>query len=419
MGMDARVIVIGGGAAGMMAAGQAALNGTKVLLLEKNERVGRKIAISGKGRCNLTNVENVTDFIKHYPGNGRFLHGILRDFDNVSLCDFFARYGVETKVERGGRVFPVSDDAEAIVGALGKFLGDTGVEVRTERTVEKIKVANGVVEGVLSSDDFFPAKAVIVCTGGASYPGTGSTGDGYRFAREMGHKVVTPRPSLVPLKAVEPWVKELQGLTLRNVEASVWFGEKRHAREFGEMLFTHFGVSGPIILTLSRLVGDALGRGENVRLEINLKPALTPEQLDIRLQRDFQQFSNKQFKNSLAELLPKSLIPVIINLSGINPEKEVHQITRDERKKLARLLQALPLTVTATLPFATAIVTAGGVEVKEINPKTMASKIIKGLYWAGEVVDVDGVTGGYNLQAAFAMGYRAGKAAGDYALFTV
>lgn len=419
MGMDARVIVIGGGAAGMMAAGQAALNGTKVLLLEKNERVGRKIAISGKGRCNLTNVENVTDFIKHYPGNGRFLHGILRDFDNVSLCDFFARYGVETKVERGGRVFPVSDDAEAIVGALGKFLGDTGVEVRTERTVEKIKVANGVVEGVLSSDDFFPAKAVIVCTGGASYPGTGSTGDGYRFAREMGHKVVTPRPSLVPLKAVEPWVKELQGLTLRNVEASVWFGGKMQAREFGEMLFTHFGVSGPIILTLSRLVGDALGRGENVRLEINLKPALTPEQLDIRLQRDFQQFSNKQFKNSLAELLPKSLIPVIINLSGINPEKEVHQITRDERKKLARLLQALPLTVTATLPFATAIVTAGGVEVKEINPKTMASKIIKGLYWAGEVVDVDGVTGGYNLQAAFAMGYRAGKAAGDYALFTV
>lgn len=419
MEMDARVIVIGGGAAGMMAAGQAALNGTKVLLLEKKERVGRKIAISGKGRCNLTNVENVTDFIKHYPGNGRFLHGILRDFDNVSLRDFFARYGVETKVERGGRVFPVSDDAEAIVGALEKFLGDTGVEVRTERTVEKIKVTNGVVEGVLSRDEFFPAKAVIVCTGGASYPGTGSTGDGYRFAREMGHKVVTPRPSLVPLKTVEPWVKELQGLTLRNVEASVWFGEKRHAREFGEMLFTHFGVSGPIILTLSRLVGDALGRGENVRLEINLKPALTPEQLDIRLQRDFQQFSNKQFKNSLAELLPKSLIPVIINLSGINPDKEVHQITRDERKKLAGLLQALPLTVTATLPFATAIVTAGGVEVKEINPKTMASKIIKGLYWAGEVVDVDGVTGGYNLQAAFAMGYRAGKAAGDYALFTV
>jgi len=414
-----QIIVVGGGAAGMMAAGQAALEGAQVLLLEKTERLGKKIAISGKGRCNLTNEENISEFIKHYPGNGRFLYSALREFDNVELRRFFAGYGVETKVERGGRVFPVSDDAEVVVKALQHFLREAGVKVQLKCPVERVIAHEGQVRAVQTAFGQTTAEAVIVCTGGASYPGTGSTGDGYRLARELGHQVVTPRPSLVPLRTAETWVRELQGLSLRNVEASLWFAGKKQASEFGEMLFTHFGVSGPIILTLSRAAGDALREGEKVTLQIDLKPALTFEQVDLRLQRDFQQFSNKQFKNSLNELLPQSLIPVVISLSGINPEQVVHQITREERKRLVKLLKELTLTITSTLPLATAIVTAGGVDVKEIDPKTMASRKIDGLYWAGEVVDIDGVTGGYNLQAAFAMGYRAGRAAAQQVLAPV
>ncbi len=413
-----QVIVVGGGAAGMMAAGQAALGGAEVTLFEKKERVGRKIAISGKGRCNLTNVEDVSGFIKHYPGNGRFLQGALHDFDNGRLREFFAQFGVKTKVERGGRVFPVADDAEAVVKALSKFIGEAGVRVVPAKPVDKILVSGGTVEGVRAGGAAWEAQAVIVCTGGASYPGTGSTGDGYRFARDLGHRVIDPRPALVPLRTAEEWVHEVQGLALRNVEATLWAGDKQQAQEFGEMLFTHFGVSGPVILTLSRMAGDLRRQGQNVVLAINLKPALTPEQLDQRLQRDFQQFSNKQFRNALGELLPKSLIPVIIALSGIDPERVVHQITREERQKLRGLLQGLKLTVTETLPIAAAIVTAGGVDVKEIDPKTMASKKASGLYWAGEVIDVDGVTGGYNLQAAFATGYRAGRAAARQVLET-
>lgn len=410
------VIVIGAGAAGLMAAGQAASTGAKVLLLEKKEMPGRKIAISGKGRCNLTNAENVSDFIRNYPGNGRFLNGILREFDNVRLREFFAHYGVESKVERGGRVFPVSDDAEAVVQALLHFIDEAGVELKTNQTVEEILIKNGKVEGVkLTSNSIIKAGAVITCTGGSSYPGTGSTGDGYRFAERLGHHLISPRASLVPLRTAEKWVQEVQGLSLRNVEASLWYGGKKQKTEFGEMLFTHFGVSGPIILTLSRWAGEAILKGEKVELQINLKPALTSEQLDLRLQRDFQKYSNKQFKNALDELLPQSLIPVIIQLSQIPPERVIHQITREERKRLVQLLQGLKLTVLGTLPLAAAIVTAGGVDVKEIDPKTLASKRIPGLYWAGEVVDVDGVTGGYNLQAAFAMGYRAGRAAAKYA----
>ena len=416
---DYHVIVVGGGAAGMMAAGQAAKSGAKVLLLEKKEHLGRKIAISGKGRCNLTNEENVSDFISHYPGNGRFLHGILREFDNVALREFFASYGVETKVERGGRVFPISDDAEKVVEALKAFLADKGVHVRSGIAVEEILVENGQVKGVRGGQRQYLAPSVIVCTGGSSYPATGSNGDGFRFARKMGHSVITPRPALVPLKTAEDWVKELQGLALKNVEASLWIGGKKKNAEFGEMLFTHFGVSGPIILTLSRQAGDALRGGEQVELRINLKPALSPEQLDARVQRDFQKYSNKQFKNALDDLLPQSLIPVIIRLSGINPEGVVHQISREERKRLVELLQVLPIAITETLTIETAIVTAGGIDVKEINPKTMASKRVEGLYWAGEVVDVDGITGGYNLQAAFAMGYRAGRSASDSALSLV
>ncbi|AFQ43119.1 NAD(P)/FAD-dependent oxidoreductase [Desulfosporosinus meridiei] len=407
------VIVVGGGAAGMMAAGQAASEGARVLLLEKKERLGRKIAISGKGRCNITNVENVSDFISHYPGNGRFLHGILRDFDNVALREFLANYGVETKVERGGRVFPVSDDAEKIVEAFIIFLKKMGVIIKSGISVEEVLVEDGHVVGVTGNGQKYSAPHVVICTGGASYPATGSNGDGFRFARKLGHSVITPRPALVPLKAAEGWVKELQGLSLRNVEASLWIGGKKQHSEFGEMLFTHFGVSGPIILTLSRQAGDALREGKKVQLKINLKPALTNEQLDLRVQRDFQKYSNKQSKNAFDDLMPQSLIPVLIRLSGINPDGVVHQISREERKALVKLLQELSITITDTLSMETAIVTAGGINVKEINPKTMASKCVEGLFWAGEVVDVDGITGGYNLQAAFAMGYRAGRAAGN------
>ncbi|AGA69778.1 flavoprotein, HI0933 family [Desulfitobacterium dichloroeliminans LMG P-21439] len=412
-----RVIVIGAGAAGLMAAGQAALAGAEVIVLEKKGRPGRKIAISGKGRCNLTNAENMGNVIENYPGNGRFLHGILREFDNVRLREFFAYYGVETKVERGGRVFPLSDDAEQIVEALLKYIMDAGVELATEQTVEEVLLQEGEVRGVrLSNGKIIEGKSVIICTGGGSYPATGSNGDGYRMARKLGHKVITPRPSLVPMRTYEDWVTQVQGLALRNVEASLWYGEKKQKTEFGEMLFTHFGVSGPIILTLSRWAGEALAKGNKVQLTINLKPALTSEQLDQRVQRDFKKFLNKQFKNSLDEMLPKSLIPVIIQLSEIPPERAVNSISREERKRLVQLLQVLPLTITETLPLAAAIVTAGGVDVKEIDPKTMASKKVQGIFWAGEVVDVDGVTGGYNLQAAFAMGYRAGRAAGEYVL---
>ncbi len=415
-----QIIVVGGGAAGMMSAGQAAKGGARVLLLEKKEQVGRKIAITGKGRCNLTNVGNVSDFISHYPGNGRFLHGILRGFDNVALRAFFAGYGVETKVERGGRVFPVSNDAEIVVNALKTFLTETGVTVQSGTTAAEILVEDGHAAGVQTvNQKRYKAPAVIVCTGGSSYPATGSSGDGFRFARKIGHKVITQRPALVPLKTAEEWVKELQGLALRNVEAALWIDGKKKQTEFGEMLFTHFGVSGPIILTLSRQAGDALRGGKQVELHINLKPALSFEQLDVRVQRDFQKYSNKQFKNALDDLLPQSLIPVMIRLSEINPERVVHQINREERKHLVGLLQKLPVTITETLPLEAAIVTAGGIDVKEINPKTMASKRVEGLYWAGEVVDVDGITGGYNLQAAFAMGYRAGRSACDFVLSRV
>lgn len=407
-----QVIVVGGGAAGLMAAGQAALNGAEVLLLEKKDKLGRKIAISGKGRCNLTNERNVEDFIACYPGNGRFLHGIIREFDNISLRQFLAQYGVETKVERGGRVFPVSGDAEVVVDALLSFVRQAGVRIKTAQAVESILSSEGQVRGVkLAGGEILPAAAVIIATGGASYPGTGSNGDGFKWARTLGHTVVEPRPALVPLRTAETWVKDLQGLSLRNVEAMLVVEGKNQAGEFGEMLFTHFGVSGPIILTLSRQAGDALRQGRQVELNINLKPALTPEQLDARVQRDFQKFSNKQLKNALDELLPQSLIPVLIALAQIDPDRVVHQITKEERRRLTELIQKLPLTIKDTLPIAAAIVTAGGVSVKEINPKTMESKKISGLYWAGEVVDVDGVTGGYNLQAAFAMGYRAGRAA--------
>lgn len=422
--MHKPVVVIGGGAAGMMAAGRAAQLGAQVLLIEKNNALGRKIYISGKGRCNVTNAGSVREFIENYPDNGHFLYSALNRFSNEDLVAFLESLGVPLKTERGGRIFPLSDRSADIIAAFSKYLEQGGVEIRLQETVLGIVEEQKEVKGVNTSRGYIPAQSLIVTTGGKSYPGTGSTGDGYRWAEELGHNIIPLRPALVPLNIKENWVTSLQGLSLKNVEVVLKVGAgtspgnkglpedgKVLAREFGEMLFTHFGVSGPIILTLSRKVVDT-GRRENLILSVNLKPALDEETLDQRVQRDFQKYLRKQIKNALDDLLPKRLIPVILELSHINPEKFVHQITRLERGELVKKIQALSMTVKGPRSLDEAIVTAGGVDLKEINPKTMESRLIKGLYFAGEVLDIDGYTGGYNLQAAFSTGFVCGQAAG-------
>lgn len=407
------VIVIGGGPAGMMAAAVAAQNGARVTLLEKKDRVGRKLRITGKGRCNITNAADREEFIDGYAGNGRFLYSALNQFSNRDLIDFIEKRGLKTRVERGKRVFPQTDNAEDVVRVFYENLIGQGVEVRTSTGVKSIRLEGGSVTGVRTADGLLNCQAVIVATGGMSYPGTGSTGDGYNWARQAGHHIVEPRPGLVPLVAEENWVKDLQGLTLKNVKAaSLGADGKTINHDFGEMIFTHFGVSGPIILSMSRDIGEYIySQKKKPRLVIDLKPALDEEKLDLRLQRDLEKYSRRQFKNSLDDLLPRKLIPVIVNLSGIDEEKESSQISRKERKNLLDCLKKLTLTINDTRPIAEAIVTAGSVDVKEINPGSMESKLVKGLYFAGEVLDVDGYTGGFNLQAAFSTGYAAGKAA--------
>lgn len=395
----------------MMAAGQAAAAGAAVTLLERNDRVGRKLAITGKGRGNVTNTADIEDIVAQFPGNGTFLYGALYRFTNDHVREFFASLGVPTVEERGGRVFPASQKASDLVAAMERFLAQHGVRIQKGRRVSEIIVADGQVHGVLCGGEKFAAETVILATGGASYPATGSTGDGYRLAEKVGHSIVQPRPALVPLVTEEPWVRELTGLALKNVIASVLVDGRVVAEEFGEMLFTHYGLSGPIILTLSREVVKALECGKRPIIAINLKPALTMEQLDARLLRDFQKYSRKQFKNSLDELLPQKLIEPVVALAGIPPELPVNQVGRQQRQKLCEVLTALPLTVTGIRSLREAIVTAGGVAVKEIDPTTMESKLVNGLYFAGEVVDIDGNTGGYNLQAAFSTGYVAGISA--------
>jgi predicted Rossmann fold flavoprotein len=399
-----------------MAAVSAANNGADVLLLEKMSSPGRKILITGKGRCNFTNRCELAEFPKYFPNNAAFLYSALRALDNQELIDFFAARGVPSKVERGGRLFPVSDKASDIVGALEKAVRQAGVRIKTNCAVQSIRTEGSRVTGVVCGTEFFPAESVILATGGLSYPGTGSTGDGYRMAKELGHSVTPLAPALVPLETVESWVKELQGLALKNVEAVIRVNGRKVHSEFGEMMFTHFGISGPIVLSLSQAVSKALKQTPmpEIVAEINLKPALTPETLDKRLQRDFSAFVRKQFKNALGELLPNKLIPVIIGLSGIQPEKHVHQITREERRHLVELLQNLRITIRGTRPVAEAVVTAGGVNVKEIMPKTMGSRLVSGLFFAGEIIDVDGYTGGFNLQAAFSTGFVAGCAAASF-----
>lgn len=404
-----RVVVIGGGAAGLMAAVIAGREGAKVTLLEKMNYVGKKMGITGKGRCNITNACDMSDFIKNTPGNGKFLYGAYERFTNEDLLQLLHDAGLETKVERGGRVFPASDSALDVRNTFMKLMKHYGVDVHLEEPVKKLLVDDGVVTGVVTDKETYHADAVVIATGGKSYPATGSTGDGYMLAAQVGHKITDIRPSLVPIVTEESWVKDLMGLSLRNVELSVVAKNKVQAKMFGEMMFTHFGITGPIVLSLSHTVGKLMRKKNigTIGLDINLKPALSPEILDKRLQKDFDLYSKKQLINGMKDLLPSRLIPLIIELVGIDPQKPINQISKEERQQIGYMLQHMPLTVKGLRPVEEAIVTAGGISLKEFNPKTMESKLVKGLYGAGEVLDIDAFTGGYNLQAAFSTGYVA------------
>ena len=418
-----QVIVVGGGAAGLMAAGQAAELGADTLLLEKMDRPGRKLYITGQGRCNLTNVAPLSEFITHFGPNGRFLRQAFSRFFTSELVAFFEGLGVRTVTERGGRVFPASGRAHDVVDALIWWVSKRGATLRTRSPVEGLLVEGGRVVGVqvarASSQKTSTgllranvrADAVIVATGGASYPATGSTGDGYRLAESVGHTIVPIRPALVPLETAGDVAPRLQGLSLRNVTVRVWVNGKKRAEIFGEMLFTHFGLSGPIILSLSRQVVDALRLGQDVTLSIDLKPALDEHTLDARLLRDLDAHGKQQFDTLLRGLLPRKLIPVCMDLTSISPDKVGHQITAQERKRLQTWLKDFRLEVTGYRPFTEAIVTAGGVDTREVDPRTMASRLVEGLYFAGELLDVDADTGGYNLQAAFSTGWIAGRSA--------
>lgn len=412
--MMKKIIVIGGGAAGLMAAIHAAKQGAQVTILEKMNRVGKKMLITGKGRCNITNNADIPTIIKNMTGNGKFLYSAIHQYSNDDVVAFFHELGVPTKIERGGRIFPESDKAADVVGAMLRALHRLNVSILTEEAVAQVNIENQKIVSVKTqTGKIYFADAVILATGGASYPGTGSTGDGYSLAEKVGHSIVEIRPSLVPLEVEEEWIKELQGLSLRNVRVTVFSGESKIGEDFGEMIFTHFGVSGPIILSLSKVVDQHLMKNKTVNLSINLKPALTIEMLDKRIQRDFEKFSRKQIKNSLGELLPAKLIDIVIDLSYIDPDKPIHQITKEERTRLIEVIMGLTVTITKTRPIAEAIVTTGGVNVREINPKTMKSKLVENLYFAGEVIDIDGYTGGFNLQAAFSTGYIAGQCAAN------
>ena len=408
-----KVAIIGGGAAGLLAGIAAAQNGAQVTIFEKMRLPGKKIMITGKGRCNITNACEIPEFIKNIPGNGRFLNSALHRFTNDDIVLLLESHGLQTKVERGGRIFPVSDKAKDVVDTLVKIFTEAGGRLQLDTKVIEILAKDGQVTGVKTISGVYPADAVILAAGGASYPGTGSDGGGAKLAAKLGHKIVPLRPSLVPLESDYPYVDDLQGLSLRNVQGTLTADGEKIGSEFGEMLFTHFGVSGPIILSLSNLAAKALDEGKEVELHIDLKPALSEEKLDARIQRDFTQYSKKQLANGMKDLLPQRLIPVVCDMAYLDEEKFINQISREERHRLLAALKNFCVPITSTRPLAEAIVTAGGVSVKEINPKTMESKLICGLHFAGEVMDVDGYTGGYNLQAAFSSGHAAGMAAAE------
>ena len=402
-----KLIVIGGGPAGMMAAGTAASRGLEVILVEKNKKVGKKLFITGKGRCNITNSIDVEGLIRNVPVNGNFLYSAFYTFTNDDVINFFENLGVKVKEERGGRIFPQSDQAADVVNALERYMAGNNVKI-LHGTVAKILTANQKVTGVRLKDGrTLSCESVVIATGGKSYPGTGATGDGYTFARQLGHTVTSLNPSLVPLEVQEEWVKALQGLSLKNIAITVLNDkDKKIYTDFGEMLFTHFGVSGPVILSASSHMRDM--KKQSYRVIVDLKPALSEEQLDKRIQRDFEKYARKHYINALDDLLPKKLVPVIAELSQIPKDKPVHQITKQERKTVVVLMKNLLLHIRRFRPLAEAIITSGGVHTDEINPGTMESKIINGLFFAGEVIDVDAYTGGFNLQIAFSTGYIAG-----------
>jgi len=402
------IAVIGGGPAGMMAAGRAAELGAKVVLIEKNEILGKKLLITGKGRCNFTHNEfDIRKFAEKFGRNGRFLYGALALFGVGDVIDFFKSRGVKAKVEQGNRIFPEKGNAQDILNVLIKYLAEKKVHILLNTEVIGFKKERGKISQILLRDRQICADKFILCAGGKAYPQTGSTGEGYRWAEQLGHTVIPPVPALNPVKTPEGWVKELQGLSLKNVSLKLFQNDKKQDERFGEMLFTHFGVSGPIVMDMSKKIG-ALLKNDPVKLILDLKPALDFKKLDKRIQRDFQEFKGRMFKNSLKRLLPLSMIPVIIKLSAIEPNRQVDHLTREERNKLVHLLKELELTPTGLLGFKWSIVTSGGITLKEIDPNTMRSRKIENLYFAGEILDLDGPSGGYNLQECWSTGYLAG-----------
>lgn len=407
-----KVVIIGAGAAGMMAAVSAARFGHKVVIVEKNEKAGKKLFITGKGRCNVTNDSDEEAMLRQVVTNAKFLYSAFYTFNSASAMDFFESQGVDLKVERGQRVFPVSDKSSDIINALLRCLKSLGVRILYKCTVDSLIVDEEGVKGVRYYDHIkmneLYADAVIIATGGVSYASTGSTGDGYKLAASVGHKITDIMPALVPLTVKESFCKEMMGLSLKNVNAGFYFGKKLLYEDFGEMLFTHFGVSGPLILSGSSYVNGKLCQGKELKLVIDLKPALSYEQLDARILRDFQNNMNKQFRNVLSGLLPAKMIPVMIEMSGIDPYKQVNEVSKEERQRLCDLMKGFTMTVTGTRDFNEAIITHGGVHVREVNPSTMESKFCKNLFFAGEVLDLDALTGGFNLQIAWSTGWLAG-----------
>jgi len=408
------VIVVGAGPAGLLAAGRAAELGGKVLILEKMRQEGRKLLITGKGRCNITNDAVVREFISHVYPNGRFLQNVFSQFYSSEILALLKKYGVETTLERGGRYFPASNKSADVLKALLQWVHEMKVEIRCGQRVEKLIVQNNEIIGLQANGQKFISKSVILATGGKSYPATGSNGEGYELARKLGHTIQKVRPALVPIITEGGIAQKLQGLNLKNVKAVVWVNNKKVGEDFGEMIFTHFGLSGPIILTLSRIIVDELHKKNNVELSIDLKPALDEQKLDKRLLRDLNEHGKKKIENIFRQWLPASMGPVFLELLQIDPAKECHQISSKERKKIRFLLKNFRFRIIGHNSFKEAIITAGGISTKEISPKTMESKIISGLFFAGEMIDLDAKTGGYNLQIAYSTGWVAGNSAVNY-----
>lgn len=403
------VIVVGAGPAGLLAAGSAAELGGKVLILEKMRQEGRKLLITGKGRCNITNDASIGDFITHVNPNGRFLRNAFSHFFSEDIINLLHKYSVETSLERGGRYFPASNKSSDVLDALLHWVHELNIDIRCGYRVEKLLVEDNKIVGIKANGQEFHCQHVILATGGKSYPATGSNGDGYELAKQVGHQIETVRPALVPLETAGNVAQQLQGLNLKNVKAAVWVNDKKVAEDFGEMLFTHFGLSGPIILTLSRIVVDALIENNKVDITIDLKPALDEQKLDNRLIRDLNEHGKKKIGNIFRYWLPSTMVPVFLDLLELDPEKACHQVSSKERKKIRHLLKNLTFQITNHRSFKEAIITAGGISTKEISSKTMESKLVKGLYFAGEMIDVDAETGGYNLQIAYSTGWLAGN----------